>query len=81
MVQLTPIDELRAIFASDDLPDGARLRRLAFIITMQMADRAAATALHQGIEAVIGVFEADTEAGRLTLALLEPMLANAGERQ
>jgi hypothetical protein len=81
MVQLTPIDELRAIFASDDLPDGSRMRRLALIITMQMADRAAANALHQDIEAAISLFEDDPDAGRLTLALLKPTLADAGRRQ
>lgn len=37
-----PLEELRAIFASDEPPDSSRLRRLAIIITLQMADRAAA---------------------------------------
>lgn len=80
-MQLTPIDELRAIFASDVLPDGSRLRRLALIITMRMADRAAAASLHSDIEAAISLFETDAEAGRLTLALLEPMLVDAARRQ
>lgn len=72
MVRLTPLDELRAIFASDAAPDGSHLRRLALIITMQMTDRVAADALHQDLEAAISLFEDDPEPGRLTLALLEP---------
>lgn len=80
-MRLTALDELRAIFASDGPPDGSRLRRLALIITMQMTDRAAADALHQDLEAAISLFETDAEAGRLTLALLEPMLVDAARRQ
>lgn len=35
----SPVEELRAAFASDEPPDSSRLRRLAIIITLQMADR------------------------------------------
>jgi len=75
-----PLEELRAIFASDEPPDSSRLRRLAIIITLQMADRAAAASLHQDLEAAISLFEDDPEAGRLSLAFLGPELEEAARR-
>lgn len=70
MVRLTPLDELRALFASD-APDYSRMRRLAIIITLRMADRAAAASLHQDIEAAIALFENVPEDGRHAFAMLD----------
>lgn len=74
MVRLTPLDKLRAIFASDDVPDTSRLHRIARIITLQITDSAIATALHQDIKAAISLYEIDPSAGRLSLSILEPDL-------
>lgn len=80
MVRLTPLQELYAIFAGDKPPDSSRFRRLAIIITLQMADRAAAASLHQDLEAAISLFEDDPEAGRMSLAFLAPELEAASRR-
>lgn len=68
---MSAIDELRAIFTSDDRSDGSRMRRLALIITMQIPDRAAGAALHQDIEAAVSLYEIDRNAGRLALEFID----------
>lgn len=67
-------DELKAMFAADDTTDYARMRRLAIIITLPMADRQAAEALHRDLEAAISMYQAGPFEGQFCFEMLEDAL-------
>lgn len=69
--RLTPLKELRSLFATDDTSNASRMRRLAIIATLQMPNRAEAERLHAGLEAAIHLFENVPEDGRMTFEFMD----------